>query len=205
MPSVCSCARDGICPTGFASAAAKRETMRNVAHRTDPHMRIARLFMPRRVLVILLAVMPLACRAGAEPELRNWFNDPFFQVSSAIEDCPLPAGPFTSEAERRADAHRRAEKGTTCWLAGQCERPSAYAYDEDIAAAIRSSMRDSDNTSLWVTVQGRVVYIDGCAASVSQVEHLVELVRNVPHVQQVITSIRTDATRRPPYRTRTAR
>jgi len=29
-------------------------------------------------------------------------------------------------------AHRRAEKGTTCWLAHECERPNAYAYDPDI-------------------------------------------------------------------------
>src|SRR5690554_6479593 len=60
------------------------------------------------------AAVPGASGPQGAPELRNWFDDPFFQISSAIPDCPEPAGPFITEAERRAESHRRAEKGTTC-------------------------------------------------------------------------------------------
>jgi hypothetical protein len=66
----------------------------------------------------------------------------------------------------REQAHRRAEKGTTCWLANDCERPKAYAYDADIGQAIRAAFARTDafaDTTLWITVQGRVVYVEGCA------------------------------------------
>ena len=85
------------------------------------------------------ALLLLALQALAEPERRNWFDDPFFQVSSAIADCPLPAGPFITEAERRVQAHHRAEKGTSCWLAGQCEGVSFYGEDAGIAAAFKAA------------------------------------------------------------------
>lgn len=33
--------------------------------------------------------------AGASgPELRNWFNDPFLQISQDAPGCPTPLGPF---------------------------------------------------------------------------------------------------------------
>src|SRR5215213_9327654 len=86
----------------------------------------------------------LAAGAQAAEELRNWFDDPFFQISSSVPDCPLPAGPFVSEADKRVQAHRRAEKGTTCWLAHECDRPNAYAYDQDIAAAFKAALRNDD-------------------------------------------------------------
>lgn len=155
----------------------------------------------------LSAAAVAACTgaAAASPELRNWFDDPFFAISSAIADCPLPAGPFVDEAERRVQAHRRAEKGTTCWLAGECDRPNAYVYDRDIAAAIRERAPRSgllESTSLWVTVQGRVVYVEGCAASPRAEADLEAFMRGMPHVQQAIAAIRTDPTARPPYRLR---
>jgi BON domain len=149
------------------------------------------------------AFMPAAHAAG---ELRNWFDDPFFQVTRAVAACPLPAGPFVDEQGRREQAHRRAEKGTTCWLAGDCDRPKAYAYDEDIAASIRQAFAASDafaaNTTLWVTVQGRVVYVEGCARHAAAGPQIEALVRSLPHVQQAIAIVRTDPNAKPPYRVR---
>lgn len=146
-----------------------------------------------------------ASPAQADDELRNWFNDPFFQISAGIADCPTPAGPFVTEAERRVQAHRRAEKGTTCWLAGECERPNAYVYDADIAAALQAALRERPrfaDTTLWVTVQGRVVYVEGCVAREAAVAELDAFVRALPHVQQSSVMVRVDAAGQVPYKRR---
>ena len=157
-----------------------------------------------RMSSVLAVGAALAVAAGAD-ELRNWFDDPFFQISSALDDCPLPAGPFVSESDKRVQAHRRAEKGTTCWLAGECDRPNAYAYDRDIAEAFRNAVAGADRlpaTTLWVTVQGRVLYIEGCALQNSSVEAVEALARSLPHVQQAIAIVRTDPAAPPPYKLR---
>ena len=153
-------------------------------------------------MVCALALL-VAAPARAGDDLRNWFDDPFFQVSDADRACPLPAGPFVDERGRREQAHRRAEKGTTCWLAGECDRPKAYAYDRDIARVVRQAFADAGNTfpgsSLWITVQGRVVYIEGCARDDAVATRAEALVRTQPHVQQAIAIVRTDPRRKPPY------
>jgi len=160
--------------------------------------------MNSRVLLVALAMVTSA-PCGAQDGLQNWFNDPFFQISAAIPDCPLPAGPFTDENDKRIQAHRRAEKGTTCWLAKECDRPNAYVYDHDIAEGLKAALRERGlfaDTTVWVTVQGRVVYLEGCAVSESVVPALEAFARSVQHVQQAIAIIRTDPAARPPYRVR---
>ena len=159
--------------------------------------------LPRAIACAACVALPAV--AGAADELRNWFHDPFFAITSAIRDCPLPAGPYITDAERRVQAHHRAERGTTCWLAKACDRPNAYAYDRDIADAIAAAVRERKpfrDTSLWVTVQGRVVYIEGCARSPATEAEVEAFVRTVPNVQQAIASLRTDPAARPPYRLR---
>lgn len=157
----------------------------------------------RRALAAALAAV--ATGALAADELRNWFDDPFFQISSAVPDCPLPAGPFVSESDKRVQAHRRAEKGTTCWLAKECDRPNAYAYDQDIAASLRQAAPGHPalaGTTLWATVQGRVVYVEGCAPDDAAVARIESFVRAIPHVQQALAIVRTDPAARPPYKVR---
>jgi hypothetical protein len=158
-----------------------------------------------RISLSLLLGAGIAVAARSAEELRNWFDDPFFQISASVADCPLPAGPFISESDKRVQAHHRAEKGTTCWLAKECERPNAYAYDQDIAAALRKAVAGGDGlagTTLWVTVQGRVLYIEGCALQNSTVARVEALARSLPHVQQAIAIVRTDPTAPPPYKVR---
>lgn len=149
----------------------------------------------------------LAAAGGARAGdvLANWFGDPFFQIASAVPDCPLPAGPFITESERRVQAHHRAERGTTCWLAKACDRPTAYAYDRDIAAAFQAAVAERQpfpDATLWVTVQGRVVYIEGCAADPALAARAEAFARALPNVERAIAIIRTDASARPPYRRR---
>jgi hypothetical protein len=162
-------------------------------------------------ILIGAAAFLLATGSVAQPSdaLQNWFNDPFFPITAALPDCPLPAGPFTDEADRRVQAHRRLEKGTTCWLAKECDRPNAYAYDADIASAIRSAFNPSTgerppfpDTTLWVTVQGRVVYVEGCARNEAEAGRIETFVRALPHVQQAIAILRTDPAAAPPYKLR---
>lgn len=163
-----------------------------------------------RPMPIVLAVLALLAappgRAQAPEELRNWFDDPFVQISAGIAACPLPAGPFGDARDRRAQLHSRAEKGTTCWLAGDCERPNSFAYDRDIAAAaqaalLREPARFAD-TSLWLTVQGRVLYIEGCVARPAQVAELEAIGRGLPYVQQAIAIVRVGPAASVPYRLR---
>jgi hypothetical protein len=160
----------------------------------------------RGLLLAVFAILVAGEAIGqASDGLRNWFDDPFFQITSSVADCPLPAGPFVSESDKRVQAHRRAEKGTTCWLAGECDRPNAYAYDRDIADAFRKAVAGPDRlpgTTLWVTVQGRVLYIEGCALQNSSVAAVESLARSLPHVQQAIAIVRTDPSAPPPYKVR---
>jgi len=162
-------------------------------------------------LVRWLAFVALAHTGGAQAgeALQNWFNDPFFQISAAVPDCPRPAGPFITERERLAQTHRRAEKGTTCWLAKACDRPNAFAYDQDIATAFQQALKRrppfAANSTLWVTVQGRVVYIEGCARRKTVAAQAEAFARALSHVQQASAIIRHDPSARPPYRTLTDR
>jgi hypothetical protein len=154
----------------------------------------------------LVSALASAPAVHAADDLRNWFNDPFFQVTSALADCPLPAGPFVDERGRREQAHHRTEKGTTCWLAGECTQPRAYDYDADIAREVRDAFAAApwlaDTTKLWVTVQGRVVYVEGCARGAEAAPKIEAMLRSLPHVQQATAIVRTDARARPPYRLR---
>ena len=158
--------------------------------------------MLRPLLLVALA-WPVPGSLQPVPERRNWFNDPFFQISNALPDCPVPVGPLITEDERRVQSHHRAEKGTTCWLAGQCERPNFYAHDADIAAAIKAALTASNpytRTTLWVTVQGRVVYIEGCVPDPATAPALESFVRVVPGVQQAIAAVFVRGEAPPPYR-----
>ena len=160
-----------------------------------------------RVAALAGALIAASAPSWADDGLQNWFNDPFFQITAAVPDCPLPAGPFTDERDRQIQSHRRAEKGTTCWLAKECDRPNAYVYDQDIASAFQEAVRARHpfpETSLWITVQGRVVYIEGCAASEAIVPEVEAFARSVPHVQQAIAIIRGRESVRTPYRVRGA-
>ena len=142
---------------------------------------------------------------AAPPPRRNVFGDPFVQLSSAWPGCPQPAGPFMTAREQREASHRRAEKGTTCWLAGQCRQHSDFLEDPGIAAALREAAAARPallaHTTLWATVQGRVVYLEGCAADAALAPALEAWAMALPQVQRALALLRTPADgARTPYK-----
>jgi hypothetical protein len=107
----------------------------------------------------------------------------------------------------RYEAHHRTESGTSCWLEKRCTRQNSYLYDPEIAAAVRdrfATTKAVPDASLWVTVQGRVVRVEGCVGR-DYVEHSIEnLLRSVPDAEQVIVTVIRNVKDKPPYRTKAA-
>lgn len=144
--------------------------------------------------------------------LKNHYGDPFIPVTNAITACPVPRGPFMTEAEAKTEAHPRIERGTSCFLAGKCSEGNAYRYDgriaaaaaDSISAAIRKSARLA-RSSIWLTVQRRFVFVQGCVTDRSQIERWAKLVKAVPEVEYVGVDLaighRTANFRRVPYPT----
>ena len=153
-------------------------------------------------MLVLGAV--LAATAGSGEELRNWFDDPFFQVRSAIADCPMPLGPYVNEEQRMHETHYRLERGLRCYLEKKCSKPSSYMYDADIASAVRTRFDASPqlrDASLWVTVQRRFVWVEGCVRSSRGQREIEAVLRGVPDVERVIVFVSADPRAPPPYRT----
>jgi hypothetical protein len=140
--------------------------------------------------------------AAENDELGNWFNDPYFQVRSAVSDCPQPLGPFLTRADANSEGHYRVERGTSCYLAGECKKPNAYLYDADIATAVREAFNDpallSDST-IWITVKRRFVWIEGCRAMNQSLGDLEARIRAIPDVQLVLVNVWSKEKPKPPY------
>ncbi|HET9024366.1 MAG TPA: BON domain-containing protein [Burkholderiaceae bacterium] len=154
-----------------------------------------------RSIVAASLLFWLAHSPSAE-ELKNWFDDPYFVVRSAVRACPVPRGPFISEADMRRSAHGRAERGTGCWLEGKCSKSNAYHYDAAIADEVRkrfAASRALAQSSLWVTVQRRIVWVEGCSADRRAGSEVERLLRGIPDVTQVRVNIASEASSRPPY------
>lgn len=139
---------------------------------------------------------------GGATELRNWFDDPFFAVSSSVAGCPLPRGPYMSKEEMDHDSHARVERGTRCYQAGECRKPNSYMYDPEIAEHVRAALGRSTalrGTTLWVTVQRRWVFIQGCVDDAAKKQRLERLARSVPDVERVFVDVVSKRGKPPPY------
>lgn len=149
-----------------------------------------------------------ALSAGAQDApLKNWFNDPFFALSRDMEQCPVPRGPFMTEAEMKAESHSRIERGTTCWMTGRCKEPNAYLYDTGIGEAIRVQLKDDSlphGSSLWVTVKRRFVWLEGCVADPASVAALEAKLKEAPDVERVLVNVMHGTDGKPPYPLRDA-
>lgn len=140
------------------------------------------------LLLVAIAVAPIHAE-----ELKNRGNDPFFQVSSAIKNCPEPAGPRTTEAEWIRESHHRTEHGNHCWLEGRCRLPNAFAYDNDIAETARRrlqwlsrEMPGWEQSTLWITVWQRWLFVQGCVKPGFPTAKFMKAMGEVPDVERLI-------------------
>jgi osmotically-inducible protein OsmY len=144
----------------------------------------------RRPLVAI-GVAAIAAFASAD-ERKNYFDDPFLQVTSGIADCPVPEGPMITQAEMRTQAHSRAERGTRCYESGRCRLPNSYMYDKEIIPRVKQAIladgRFAD-TSVWAEGQRRWVWLKGCVHTNAQRQALQRLVREIDDVELVINQL----------------
>jgi hypothetical protein len=124
--------------------------------------------------------------------LKNHYNDPFIQLTNGIANCPQPKGPFMTMSEANAEAHPRIERGTTCFMSGKCKEPNAYRYDPQIAEAAKLAVENAvkkepslAKTSVWLTVQRRFIFAQGCVTNAKDVARWEAVLKRVPEVEYV--------------------
>ena len=138
-----------------------------------------------------LALSACAAPPSGEALQFNPFGDPFLQATSG-RACPVPRGPAYTEAQRHQEAHYRVERGTSCWLAGQCSETNAYRYDARIADAVVPALRADAGlraTAIWVIAQRRFVYLQGCVGDAAQAARAAANAKAVAEVHLVIPAL----------------
>jgi hypothetical protein len=134
--------------------------------------------MRLHILVAFTGVLGLVNATAEEP--RTYQLDPFAQATDGFASCPSAKPPVLTEQEMRVQAHGRAERGTSCCLAGSCECGGAYKRDpeinERVIAAIRGDKRFRDS-SVWVTTMRKFVTLQGCVRSRQQSNALERLAK----------------------------
>ncbi len=145
-----------------------------------------------------------AANAAAQDTRRNPFDDPFAVVTSGLAACPRAEPPLLTEEQIRNEAHDRAQRGTSCWLAGRCRLHNAYLYDKEIVprgvTAVLADGRHAD-TSVWALGQRRWVWLKGCVSRPEQRDALERLVRNIDDVEGVVNELMVGTGGKPPYKT----
>jgi hypothetical protein len=129
----------------------------------------------------VLALAPLALADSG----RTYQLDPFAQATAGYIGCPQAQPPVLTEQEMRVQAHERAERGTSCCLAGTCECGGAYRRDPEINARVAAAIAGDArlrNSSVWVTTMRKFVTLQGCMRSTRQKQWLEKLVRRQPDV-----------------------
>ncbi|WOI44619.1 BON domain-containing protein [Acidovorax sp. BLS4] len=131
--------------------------------------------------------------ARADQDLRNWGNDPFFQISHAVADCPQPLGPLLTRQEWQREEHYRAERGNSCYIQGTCRLSSGYRYDGEISEAVKRRLTHiaeqtqwDRKSTLWLMLQRRIIYVQGCVAADFDREAFVKQLAETADVVTVI-------------------
>jgi len=144
----------------------------------------------------ILVAAGLLVGALASPTLaderRNWFDDPFVQLTHGIADCPVPEGPLMTLAESRTEGHVRSERGTRCYLEGRCRLANSYQYDKGIMELVQKAVSTDPrwkDTSVWALGQRRWIYLKGCVRSKEQSRELERWVKGVDDVERVINEL----------------
>lgn len=156
------------------------------------------------LLLATCALCAVAAPCIADEARTNWFHDPFFQLTHAVEPCPEPLGPLVTEDEALRDSHHRNERGLRCFLEGRCRHSSSYDYDREIAARIQSQAARiaPRRSTLWVLVQGRRVWVYGCVDPPYARGRLEKALRGIADVELAMEEIRVGRGGSVPYRTK---
>lgn len=158
----------------------------------------------RRALLACALPLALALPAAAQEARRNAFDDPFTVVTQGLPGCPQAEGPLLTAQQVKDEAHDRAQRGTSCWLAGRCRLHNAYLYDREIiprvVKAVKADGRFGD-TSVWALGQRRYVWLKGCVSRPEQRDALERLVRQIDDVDGVVNELMLGTTGTPPYKT----
>lgn len=155
--------------------------------------------LPAIALLIALLIAPPA--PAADPQ-HNPFGDPFLQVTGGLGHCPVPQEPTYTAEQYAAEAHDRAQRGVSCWMAGRCRLHSAYLYDPEIVPRVQKALLADGrfgNTSVWALGQRRVVWLKGCVASAEQAAEIERIVRNIDDVEGVEDQLMVGTQGPPPY------
>jgi hypothetical protein len=135
--------------------------------------------MKGKLFLFLLGCAALACAQAQER--KNFFDDPFVQVTSAIATCPVPPGPGVTKEELPARAHIRSQHGTSCHLSGRCRLANSYLYDKEIIPRVVQYVR--------LEGERRLVTLMGCVRSKEQAAALEKAVALVDDVMGVINQL----------------
>jgi hypothetical protein len=157
-----------------------------------------------RLRSFFLAIVPAVCSTAmhAQDLRRNPFDDPFIAVTRGLPGCPAPEVPVFTEEQFRAEAHDRAQRGVSCWMAGRCRLHSAYLYDREIIPRVRLALTVGgrfSGTSVWALGQRRFVWLKGCVATPEQAAEMERIVRNIDDVEGVENRLMVGTRGQPPY------
>ena len=89
---------------------------------------------------LVIAMLCFALRVDAQTS-QSYLLDPFAQATSGDERCPTAKPPILDEQQIRSQAHSRAERETSCCLAGTCEFGGPYKHDAEINDRVVESIR----------------------------------------------------------------
>ena len=114
----------------------------------------------------------------------------------------MPEGPLMTPHESQVEEHYRVERGTSCWLHGECKYPNSYLYDKHLAAPVAAALAAVPGVqagSVWVTIQRRWVFLQGCVTTPGQITKLQQAAQAVPDVQIVVPQLLVGSTGKPVY------
>jgi len=165
--------------------------------------------MKHSLQACVVAMTAASLSAWADAPRANHGNDPFFQISQAVSACPAPLGPFETEQEWLGESHYRIERGNSCWWEGRCRLSNGYLYDKEIEEAVKRRLSNiepathwREHTTLWLTLQRRFIYVQGCVAPGFDKQAFVSELTKTADVERVIDQMTTDpASPALPYRT----
>jgi hypothetical protein len=124
-------------------------------------------------------LLGLACGSSSQTP-QTYLLDPFAQATAALDGCPSVTAPVLDEQQMRAQAHSRAERGTSCCLAGTCECGGPYKHDAEINHRVVQAIKDDKrlrDTAVWVTTTRGFVTLQGCVRGATQKIELERLAR----------------------------